>query len=282
MKKPFLSAALTASAALALAACVVVMDPENPASHPPKGEFRKTVEFAAGGTVSLENDLGDVEITGWEKSSIEVVAQGTAEKPEDDRKVRAYGFWELKPDVEIQTKDGVLAIRTRPFSGPGDPPAVDYVIRVPNSVILDRVRIGEGSLYVSDVFGRIGASVEKGDLTVKNYSGSIDASVGTGTTDVEVLDVRDKDTVVLSSRAGDIILRLEPGAGARIEADAPVGGVRSELDLGVKTPAPGVSGRIGSGGASITLKAAGGRIEVLAVKDGPGAARKHKGREGTP
>jgi hypothetical protein len=270
MKKPFLAAALAAGAVFVAAACIMVMDPETDTSSVPRGEFRKTVEFRPGGTLSLENDIGNVEITGWEKDSVEVFAQGTAEEAGKTRRVRAYGFWELKPDVEVRPTDDGLTIRTRAFDGPGGPATVDYTIRVPNSVILREIRIGEGNLTVSDLFGRLEASLDKGDLRVSNFSGSVDASVGEGQVDVEVLDLRDDDSIALVSRQGDIVLRLEAGAGAGVEAEAPGGEVRSDFDLGVKTPASSVKGRIGPGGAEIRLKAADGKIEILAVKDVPG------------
>lgn len=276
MKKTLLAASLAAAVVLSAAACIMVMDPGRTAPWQPRGEFRRTVDLSAGGTLALENDYGNVEVTGWEKDSVEVVAQSAAGEPGRERKVRAYGFWEVKPAVEITQTDGGLTIRTRPFEGPGDPPAVDYTISVPNSISLSGIRVGKGNLTVSGVFGRAEASIDEGNLFVSNFSGSVDASVGKGSVDVEVIDVRDQDTIALSSREGDIILRLEPGTGARIEAEAPRGEVRSELGLGVKTPAPSVSGRIGSGGAAITLKAWDGRIEIIAVKDGTGAARAKK------
>jgi len=277
MKKPLLTICLAAAAALS-AACLMVMDPEQTTSWQPRGEFRRTVEFAAGGTLTLENKAGNVEITGWDKDAVEVVAQGAAAEPGEKRKVRAFGFWEIKPDVEIEQTDGRLSIRTRPFDGPGDLPAVDYMIRVPNSIILSAIRMGEGDLTVSDIFGRLEASLDRGDIAVSNFSGSVDLSIGTGSADVEVLDVHDQDTIAISSREGDIVLRLGAGTGARVEAEAPRGGVSSDLDLGVKTPAPSVSGRIGSGRAAITLKASDGRIEIIAIKDVAGAVRTTTGK----
>lgn len=278
MRKSIWTMLLAGSAVALSAACIMVMDPGRTASWQPRGEFRRTVEFAAGGTLALENDYGNVEVTGWEKDSVEVVAQGAAGEPGRERKVRAYGFWEVKPAVEIKQTEGSLMIRTRPFDGPGDLPAVDYTIRVPNSISLSGIRVGKGNLTVSGVFGRVEASIDEGDVAVSNFSGSVDVSIGVGSADVEVLDLRDGDAVAISSREGDIILRLEPGAGARVEAEAPRGEVRSDFDLGVKTPAPNVSGRTGSGGATITLKAPDGRIEIIAIKDVTGAARATKGK----
>jgi len=272
MNKPVAAAALAAAAVLFSAACIMVMDPETEGSWQPRGEFRKTYDFPPGGTVTLENDAGNVEITGWDKDAVEIVAQGTAGQAAKERKVRAYGFWELKPDVEVERTDGGLAIRTRPFDGPGEMTAVDYTVRVPSSVKLQAVLRGEGGLTVSDVFGRLEASLERGDLRVVNFSGSIDASVGAGAIDVEALDLRSDDAISLTSDEGDIVLRLEPGAPAVLEAEAPRAEVRSEIDLGARTPAPSVRGRVGEGGAVIKLKAADGRVDIRTVKDVPGSA----------
>ncbi|TFG55278.1 MAG: hypothetical protein E4H35_06155, partial [Candidatus Aminicenantes bacterium] len=184
MKKALLRASLAAAAALLSVACIMVMDPERTTSWQPRGEFRRTVEFAAGGTIALENEAGNVEIVGWDKDAVEVVAQGAAANPGEKRKVRAYGFWEIKPDVEIKKMDGSLSIRTRPFDGPGDLPAVDYTIRVPNSIVLSGIRMEEGNLTISDVFGRIEGSLERGDIAVSNFSGSVDLFIGTGSADV--------------------------------------------------------------------------------------------------
>lgn len=273
MKKALLRASLAAAAALLSVACIMVMDPERTTSWQPRGEFRRTVEFAAGGTISLENEAGNVEIVGWDKDAVEVVAQGAAANPGEKRKVRAYGFWEIKPDVEIKKMDGSLSIRTRPFDGPGDLPAVDFTIRVPNSIVLSGIRMEEGNLTISDVFGRIEGSLGRGDIAVSNFSGSVDLFIGTGSADVEVLDVRDQDTIAISSREGDIVLRLGADTGARVEAEAPLGQVRSDLDLGATTPAPNVSGRLGSGGAVVTLKAADGKIDIISIKNVAGAAK---------
>ncbi|MCK7511905.1 MAG: hypothetical protein MZV70_52920 [Desulfobacterales bacterium] len=153
-----------------------------------------------------------------------------------------------------------------PSSGPGAPPGVDFRIRVPESVVLTGIRISQGNLTVADVFGRLEASVDQGDLKVENFSGAVDATVGTGAADVEVLDLREEDAIAVTCRRGDIVLRLQPGVGAIVEADAPRGRVRSEFPLGVALPAPAVKGWIGQGGPDILLRAPNGRIDIVKIK----------------
>ncbi|MGZ5487622.1 MAG: hypothetical protein ACXWF4_03750 [Candidatus Aminicenantales bacterium] len=274
MKKPFLMAVAAVALEGLLTSCILVSDPEGEpgwrttpeSSSKPRvsgSEFRQTFPFTPGGTLSLENDYGDVEITGWDRDEVEVVAKaatGAAQLQRSARQSRGRGG---SPEVEVRETNEGLLIRTPTFEGPGQAPAANYEVQAPNSVVLTGIRISEGNLTVADVFGRIDASVDLGDLTVRNYSGPLRATVGTGNADVEVLDLRDGDEISITSRRGDIFLRLESGVGAIIEADAPNGQVSSDFDLGMKLPASTVKGWIGQGGPTIILRASAGRIRII-------------------
>jgi hypothetical protein len=276
MRKTLLKASVAAAAVLFGAACIIAPNPGESTgwrtiAQPGTGnEIQETIDFPAGGTLSLENDYGDVKITGWDRDSVKIIARAVVPESRQQRSARQYRVRKSEPDVEIRETDNGLLIRTRTFEGPGDPPAVAYEVRVPNSVVLTGIRISEGSLSISDVFGRLEASLDQGDLRVSNFSGPVDATIGTGDATVEVLDLREDDSISISSRKGNIVLRLESGTGAIIEADAPLGEVRSDFDLGVKMPVSTVKGWIGEGGATVILRASNGRIEIVAVKDASG------------
>jgi hypothetical protein len=248
------------------------MTPERETVAPTGTELRERIDFRAGGTLSLENDYGDVEITGWDRDSVDVAVTAAQAETESPRSARIARVRKDKPAVEIRETDEGLLIRTRTFEGPGDPPEASYKVRVPNSVNLAGIRISEGDLAVSGIYGRLEASLDKGNLEVQNFSGSINASVGTGDADVEVLDLRETDSITIISRKGNIVLRLESGVGAIVEADAPRAGVRSDFELGVKLPAPTVKGWIGQGGPNIILRASDGRIDILSVRSETAAA----------
>lgn len=278
-----------AVAALALsAACMFLPDPEGepgwrttaePETATATGaDVRKTAGFPAGGALFLENDYGDVEITGWDRDSVDVAVTAAQAEAEPPRSARLARVRRDKPGVEIRETDEGLLIRTRTFEGPGEPPEASYRVRVPSSVNLAGIRISEGDLAVSGVHGRLEASLDKGNLEVRNFSGSVNASVGTGDANVEVLDLRDADSITVTSRKGNIVLRLESRVGAIVEADAPRGGVRSDFDLGVQLPVPTVKGWIGQGGPNIILRAFDGRIDILSVKTGTEAAPAAKGK----
>ena len=278
MKRSCVKLSVPVAALVLAAACIILPDagdgggwrtvPESSGSSSSlqPNEVRETVDFAPGSTLSLENDYGSVEITGWDQETAEIVARSAEEPSGRPSSARISQSRATRPNVEVrEVRDGLL-VRTPTFEGPGTPPVVNYEVRVPNDVVLTGIRISEGDLKVSDVFGRIQASLDAGSLTVINYSGKVEATIGTGDADVEVLDIRESDSITITSRRGDIILRLEQGIGAIVEADAPRGEVRSDFDLGVKLPVATVKGWIGQGGPNIILKAADGRIEIRTVR----------------
>ena len=290
MRKPVLSLfpAIAVAATVLSAACLILPDvgesdgwrtvPGRQKTAVTGKEFRRTLDLRAGGTLSLENDYGNVEITGWDRDSVEVVARSAAVERQRQRSAREYSDRDLAPEVEILERSGGLLVRTPTFEGPGRPPAVDFKVRVPNSIDLTGIRISEGNLDISDVFGRLEVSVDQGDLLVSNYSGPVRATVATGNADIEVLDLREGDEITITARRGDIILRLESGAGAIVEADAPRGEVVSDFDLGKKLPASAVKGWIGQGGPNVILRASEGRIEIVKIADGPTAAPAAQGK----
>ena len=280
MSKTFLKPLAAAVIVSAFVSCLYFENPEGEPgwrttpdqSAGPAPEFRRTVPFTPGKTLSLENDYGDVSITGWNRAEVEVVARAATVESQPEGSNRPYRIRKVTPEVEILETEQGLLVRTPTFEGAGEAPAVDYELKVPSEIVLTGIRISEGSLTVANVFGRIEASIDQGHLAVANFSGPLRVSLGTGGADVEVLDLRESDEVSVTTRRGDITLRLEPGVTASVEANAPHGEVTSDFDLGVRLPAPTVKGLIGRGGPSIILMTSEGRIQILKSGGAPAAA----------
>jgi hypothetical protein len=250
---------LLAFTALA-ASCIMVVDPEQVQSG---AEFRRTADLEAGGTVAVEHTLGNIVITGWDENSVEVVATGRQAEPGTSRRVRIYSMDDLEPSIDVRQTGGVLRIRTRSLGGPWASGGLDYAIRVPSSVNLNGITLDRGDVTISDTYGRVDAAVSKGNLTVKNFSGALKAALEAGQADIELLDIRDDDVIDVTVKEGDITLRLEPGANAHIEAESHGGEITGDYELGAKLPARTLTSRLGSGAARIVLKALRGNIKIL-------------------
>ncbi len=266
MRHRVLRGAATAALAALAAACITVGGPQDaPPSWQP-AEYRKTVDFKAGETLAVEHTLGNIVITGWDRESAEIVARVRKAEPGGHLPVQLYSGDEIEPSIDIRQGDGVLRVRTKSLGGPWTTMAMDYAIRVPDSVSLRVIRLQTGSVSISDVYGRIEAVIVSGGLTVRNYSGFLKANLSKGPADVELLDIHGEDAVEITSLEGDIVLHLQAEASVHLMADAPKGAISSDLDLGVKLPVRSLNVKLGSGAAPVSLKALRGNIRILKTK----------------
>lgn len=267
MRKKIL--ALSALAVILSNACVIaVVDSSSGGRYLPRATFRKTLDLDPGSAVTLENVDGDIEIKGWREERLEVTAEAGREGPLSPG-IHFLGWRLSPPDVEVKRTDGSVRISTKGDGYGGSHGRVDYFLKVPQSVNLDSIRNGRGRIAVSDVYGRSLLDGEEGEITVSNYSGSLDIRLGTGRVEAELLDLRPQDIIRIKVERGDIVLSLEPEAAAQIMAEAPGGSISSELDLGQPLPAKKVSAKLGAGRASIELTAGQGDIKVRKVEETP-------------
>ncbi|MHB8094703.1 MAG: DUF4097 family beta strand repeat-containing protein [Candidatus Aminicenantales bacterium] len=241
-------------AVLLLASCIIVVRERPESAEPPvRGEFRKTVSFEPEGSISLENRAGTIEIAGWERNEVAIIAEGPAGEGDDGP----------SPDVRLGEDARSLWIRSGEESGLDGNSALNYVLSVPHAVDLRDIRNGKGSILLRDIYGKAAIDLDRGDVRVANFSGTITIAVARGSVDAEVLDVREGDEIRIIVTSGDIVIRLQTAASARIEALAPNGTVSSEIDMGKSLPASEVTATLGTGpGASIRLEALDGDIAV--------------------
>jgi len=228
-----------------------------------RGEvFYRVVALEPGGMIQLENVLGDIEIRGWDRSEVEVSVEEDEGVPFRGR-VWLPGRRSSTPQVEVESAGNVVKIRANLPEREGDVRSLHFFVNVPRSVNLDGIRGKEGDVTIADLFGKVRVQIERGRVQVDNFSGSLDLTVGRGSVEAEVLDMRPDDTVTISAAAGDITLFLAEDAAARLKAAAG-GAVTSEFDLGRNPPARNLEARIGGEpAASIMLSAPRGSIRLL-------------------
>jgi hypothetical protein len=256
----FVVAALTASCTMTL------RDGQYPESAwYPKGEFQKTVALEPGATLSLENVNGDINIQGWDEAKVEITAterRGYLQSP----RFYSFGARPFEPKIDVESSEGTVTVRTASIGKEEDElRQVNYDLWVPRPINLNGIRNGLGAILVTDVFGSAEIRQKEGDIKVRNFSGSLDILLGTGSVEAELLDVRAEDKVSIQTERGDIVLFLEPGLEAQIEASAPEGNISSEIDFGQPLPATKLLVQPGEGRASFLLTARHGDIKIKKV-----------------
>lgn len=246
---------------------VAVVDDQYPeGGWYPRSEFQKTLTLNPGGTLSLENTNGDIKIAGWDEEKVEITAVERGAYP------RSTGFYfysphRFEPKIDLQSSDDLIKIKTSSGGKEDELRVVNYDLRVPRSVKFQGIRNGQGNIRITDIFGGIQISQDDGDITIKNFSGSLNIALRNGSVEAELLDVRPEDDVRIKTERGDIVLYLEPGVDAQIEANAPEGDISSEIDLKQPLPAKTVSVRLGEGKATILLSALDGNIKIMKVEE---------------
>lgn len=268
MKKTTILGMLAAAVMLSSAACFIPIYLPDSGSDQSRNEFHQVVALDPGGAISLDNADGDIEIRGWDKNEVEITA-------EDDWS-RTYGrrSWSTgwggasRPKIEVDKIEKFVKIRTRISGREDEIRSVHFYLNVPRSVDLRNVRGKAGDILIADLYGKVRADLEDGNIKIENFSGSLDLSLETGTVEAEILDLRPDDEVRITVKEGPVTLLLQPEVNARIEASAANGTVTAEFDLGQTLPAKKVSGLIGAqaGAATVSVTALNGNIRLNKVK----------------
>lgn len=235
--------------------------------YPPEGiqtpveEFHKNVPLSPGGTLSLENKNGNIEIYGWEREELEVYAEKMIQYP-DRTKLYVFPRKNLGPGIVFDKFESFVKIRTKSTSGDEASAFVDYFIDAPHSINLKDIVVVNGDVRISELYGDAYVDVAEGDITVEKFSGSLTASVGRGSVFTSLYDLREQDEIVITSGEGDITLTLHENASAHLEAVFPEGEISSEFEMGIASGDNKVDTQWGEKGPHISLTALKGNIVI--------------------
>jgi DUF4097 and DUF4098 domain-containing protein YvlB len=196
----------------------------------------KSVSTGAAPSVRIDNAVGAIRVTGWQKKTIDI------EAVKDGMSMDAVHNIDI--DVQTNGNDVTIATKYHAFGTGG----VSYTISVPAGASLD-ITNSTGEIRVSNI---------DGDVRAKAQTGSVDANVGR---------VSGNRSIDLTARTGSIKLAIDAHSDARVEARASLGDVSSDFPS-VESSRQNVvgasaSGRIGAGSASIRLTTTTGSIAVL-------------------
>jgi DUF4097 and DUF4098 domain-containing protein YvlB len=254
-------------------------------------DFSYNYTLKPGGRVSVENSNGSVEITGWDKDTIDIT--GTKYASNDDL------LKSLK--IDIQHDSDSVSIRTiRPTGFRGNLGA-KYIIRVPRRVTLERIVSSNGHIETRDVegaarirtsngavrfvntIGPLDIETSNGAIDVNGHKGAITGHTSNGRISVELDDPERDRPIRLGSSNGGITLRLRAlngnsirlstsnasihlalpdNAGAQLRASTSNGRIRSDLNLQGEVTKTRAEGKIGAGGPYVELTTSNGSIDL--------------------
>ncbi len=140
-----------------------------------KEDFSYSYPLKSGGKLSVENFNGSVEITGWEKDSVQVTGTKNAATEELLQAIK----------IDIVPSADAVRIRTiRPSERRGNMGA-RYVIRVPFKTELERVESSNGQIRVEGVEGMARLRSSNGSVKVWKAHGPLEATTSNASIDVQ-------------------------------------------------------------------------------------------------
>jgi DUF4097 and DUF4098 domain-containing protein YvlB len=221
-----------------------------------EAEFRQLYSLGPNGRVTIQNQYGNVSITGWDRDDVLVEAVKRSSDPRrlDDAR------------IVVEPADGALLIRTQ-YAGLDTQHAakVEYRISVPRYASLEDVKLGNGGLVISGVAGPVKASSVNGNIKAEKLEGRADLSTVNGQLEADFDRVGATHPITLSSVNGPIKLLLPCGTQASVVARNVSGGIDSEFGRPARVNGAQQLNVVHQGGPQIRLTNVNGGISIHSI-----------------
>lgn len=237
-------------------------------------DFNRSYRLAPGGSVSIRNVSGDIEVSGHDGD--QVVVTGTKVGPDVDM-------------VEVEDLSGQNAVDVRakyPRNCRRCDVSVNFVVQVPRNTRLSfgpistasgnikltnvtgdvKVSTASGDVLVSQVTGDINASTASGEMSVRNVSGTVSASSASGNVEVDIDRLEGAGNMRFSSASGDVRVRVPSSVDADVYMSTASGAIKTDFPIEVREDRHGsgsrAEGRLGSGSRSLRISTASGNVSL--------------------
>lgn len=162
---------LLAVSALAMTGCDFDVD-MGPAE---RQDFHYSYDLKSNGRLDLETFNGSVEISGWDKETIEI--NGTKHAP------TRSALDEIKIDIAA-TPDSIRIRSVKPIERRNNI-GVKFVINVPKKVMLDRVVSTNGSIRIQQLEGNAKLRTSNGTIRASMMTGDLEGHTTNGTVELQ-------------------------------------------------------------------------------------------------
>ena len=234
--------------------------------------YREDFYVEQGTVLDVYNTVGAVNISGWDRDYIEVIAE----------KQSLLGLF--MDDVSIEVTEGDrFVVRSQYDTIQSRMVGVEYNITVPEHVLVGHIETSTGSIQVYDVTGDVDAktstgsvdldrvtgfvraTTSTGSVSIARVSGVFAATTSTGSITVEVHAI--SESLRISSSTGSVTVSLDPRIDAHIEARSSTGKIsHKELPLIIsESDNRKLVARMGEGKGRISISTSTGSIELKAL-----------------
>jgi len=224
--------------------------------------IEKSFDVSEQATLRLANVNGAVEIQGWNKDEIKVIAIVSAETQEGIDRINV-DISENSNGVRVETEHEKQSSWGRnSHSG-----KVDYTVMVPFGASLANIELVNGSLVIDKVQGEIKADTVNGSINVKGIADDIELNSVNGSIKATYQQIdKNIDDIELTTVNGSIKLFMPEDLNATIDAETMHGSIKTAFGLSSEKKTfsgRSLSGSVGSGDIRINLESVNGSIKVM-------------------
>ena len=239
-------------------------------------DMEREFEFAPGGSLELNNCRGQIEVSGWEESRVEISVEKTVLGATDPA---LASQWLDKVRVEI-TREG-NEIRVETVGGDKLPVEVNFWIKVPRRtdvevksgksyVMLEQLEgdieicVAEGSLLLQELSGDLEFSLANGPMLLERLRGSLISTTVNGNVQARLLGLDSSELRVIN---GKVTLGLPASAAVDLELSTQEGDIQIDpaFKVGRENDRRLLACKLNGGGSSVEVTSVRGQIIVEAL-----------------
>ncbi|MDZ7265835.1 MAG: DUF4097 domain-containing protein [candidate division KSB1 bacterium] len=236
--------------------------------------FEKNCPLSPGGSFSLENTNGAIEIVAWDRNEVQIVAQKLAQarRQEDAQKLLAA------TEIIVRQEEYAVAVETRTprvqddddtfwrwiFGEGNGSVTVTYQISLPRQIQI-KIQSVNGQIEARAISGNIRLATTNGSIAIDDARGSISAKTTNGRLRIAMAQVEREATLDFETTNGSITVEFPGDCNASISARTTNGRVDCDFPL---TRRSGLRrnelhGQIGEDGGRVNLRTTNGAITIL-------------------
>lgn len=222
-------------------------------------EFTQTLPLQPDGTLELRNVNGSVRIEAWDREAVLIQATKIARSE--------FGALE-QVQILAEAQPGRVRVSARYPENESNDVQVDFRIRVPARIRLERVETVNGDIAVRGVEGEGELRTVNGDITLLAATGRFDARSTNGNLYLEFRQLAREGAMAAETVNGTLTLVLPPLAGLELLVSSQNGEFFSELPVLSRagSDAGEFHGVIGTPGPKVRLQTVNGGIRVATLR----------------
>jgi hypothetical protein len=229
-----------------------------------KAKYEKTQRLSAplptGQTLCLQNNVGEIKVSGADVNDCNVTAVITAKAPTEE-KARELAE---KVSIKLEPAADILYIKVEaPSNKPKCSINIDFDITVPKQTAL-QLGTNVGEITVTDINRAVRIESNVGAVSCREITSDVEVKTNVG----QVIVLYSKTAPAACSAniktdIGEIDFTAPPGLSAQVDLAANLGSIQTDLPLTVKGMMNQKStGTIGKGEGRVTLKTNIGAIKI--------------------